>query len=1287
MSAPATVPDFLDLCRKSGVVEEARLTAVAGSRPETPMAAAKALMRVGVLTKFQATQLLAGKYKGLKFDRLKLLDRIGSGGMGTVFLCEHTGLRKQVAVKVLPPDQAGDEGTRERFFREARAAAALDHPNIVRVHDANSTGGVHYIVMEYVEGRDLQTHLNKYGPIPYEKACTYVAQAALGLQHAAEKGIVHRDIKPANLLVDKDGVVKVLDMGLARFRADEKDNLTAKYDRGAILGTADYMAPEQIIASSQVDGRADIYALGVTLYALINGKPPFSGNNTQKMAGHTSIKATSLTQIRREVPKGLSAVVDKMMAKSPDERYQTPAEVVAALGPWLDADTIPMAASLTGKMFPESAIRRPKSKAKGIAVIAAVAVSALVFGGLGMWALSGGDDSGPNQAVAQNPPARKSSPPQTTNPNPPAQPKTDRPKAVAKAPTRALYEIDFGKQAFMARFERKELVKLDGGYPKGWGALSWREGDTSEIGRVDHLGSGAVSIRTLEGQGSAELFTSLDSPPFRLTAGRSYTVAVDYAVAGPKPANMEFRFNRERPPVQTKRALPPTGGQWQTADYTFTAPDHDNFQIYFLQWGGVDPSALLVRSFRIQEAAPAVASKGSEVFRLDLANTPAATVRARGGVTEGGGRLPGKINVYAWDRQSTAEGAVESVAGQKALTLKTVTGKPAAMLFGPYLTFAADREYRVEVEYRLPGRDAAQLKIDELMLRGRDVRQLQPTAGEWVTAEVTVRTGTEGGAGKIEFSYGGADVLAIRKLIVADLGPAPSAAQVLHRSDFEAAAPVRFLRRGKSTVESNGSLPPGLSAHPWSDDTLMECAIEPAGTGKALALRNLEGKESAMLFLPGVAVRAGTTYWVSVEYQSTNDIAGTVRVACEPAKARDVGQLVTTRGEWRTVHSSFQLLEGEGVHARIEIHARGRGADKGLRIRSIVITEAGAPAVAKAVLYRFSPADAKPFAAATDNNTVLRTAAVPDLPVDWSANSWKAGDSGEIGVADIAGRRGLYVQNAEGSVSTQVWTGEVAELKAGVAYEIKLTYFGEAQAKGHLDVRRNGQHDSRYGSLALKPTDGKWQEASFSLTPPETGPLVLFVQPFVGGPDTRFAIHSIEVVGEAAPTPTQTARPYRLNLAGAKAFARRYKGDAIVESQGDGDLPAGWAGKTVTAETLGDVFVDTVGGVPTLGIRNHEGPPAVRLFTGDVLRTTAGKSYSVKITYQTEASGRGWLAVGIGGSEVRKLDLVTAAGNWRDAEVTVTAPAAGGLTLTVGGESVGSDASVYIKGVEVRELP
>jgi eukaryotic-like serine/threonine-protein kinase len=374
MPAPTTGIEFLEICRKSDIVKESVIAEYSDGVYSSPIQIAKALVRTRELTKFQAAQLLAGKYKGLRFDRLIILDRIGAGGMGAVFLCEHTGLRKKVAVKVLPPEQAQDESARERFFREARAAAVLDHPNIVRVHDMSSSNGLHYIVMEYVEGNDLQTVLNKYGPLPSAKACGYVAQVAQGLQHASERGLVHRDIKPGNLLVDNDGVVKILDMGLARLESDEKENLTAKFDRGAILGTADFMAPEQVISSSKVDIRADIYSLGITLYTLINGKPPFGGNSTQKIVGHQTQRATPLTKIRPGVPKGLSAIVDKMIAKNPDDRFQTPGEIVHALSPWMEADSVPMGSGVTRKLTATRRRQKPRRKRMPWATIAAVCV-------------------------------------------------------------------------------------------------------------------------------------------------------------------------------------------------------------------------------------------------------------------------------------------------------------------------------------------------------------------------------------------------------------------------------------------------------------------------------------------------------------------------------------------------------------------------------------------------------------------------------------------------------------------------------------------------------------------------------------------------------------------------------------------------------------------------------------------------------------------------------------------------------------------------------------------------
>ena len=220
---------------------------------------------------------------------------------------------------------------------------------------------------------------------------------------------------------------------------------------------------------------------------------------------------------------------------------------------------------------------------------------------------------------------------------------------------------------------------------------------------------------------------------------------------------------------------------------------------------------------------------------------------------------------------------------------------------------------------------------------------------------------------------------------------------------------------------------------------------------------------------------------MSVEYQSTND---TLRRRWR-ATPRGRDSATVTTGRWRTMHSSFQLLEGEGTQARVEIHGRGHGAEKGIRIRSILVTEAGAPVVATTSLYKFSAADTAGFKAAVDNNGPQAGAS---LPADWFANCWKVGDAGEIGVAEIGGRRALFIQNAAGSISTQTWTSrDLAELKAGESYEVRLTYFGEAQAKGHLTsggrqpgftvrslpLNRPTVGGRRYRSRSTRPSPGR----------------------------------------------------------------------------------------------------------------------------------------------------------------------------------------------------------------------
>ncbi|OWK36431.1 protein kinase domain-containing protein [Fimbriiglobus ruber] len=341
VTPPASTADLLNLLRGSGIHKPGFLGERLGEfadLPQEPNRAADVLVRKGLLTRFQAKLLLAGRHKGFRLGPYIIRDQLGQGGMGTVYLAEHETLRRRVALKVLQPKQKGDHRVNvERFLREARAAAALDHPNIVRIHDVSQDGGIHYLGLEYVEGQTLEQLLTRGGPITPSLAVGYIAQAAAGLQHAHEKGFVHRDIKPANLMLTKDGTVKILDMGLARSET-ATDSLTELIDKGAVVGTADYISPEQALGNTTVDIRADIYSLGATFFVLATSRPPFEGNTSQKLVQHQMKAAPNLTDRDRTFPPELAKIIAKMLAKKPADRYQTPADVIAALAPWLSDD-------------------------------------------------------------------------------------------------------------------------------------------------------------------------------------------------------------------------------------------------------------------------------------------------------------------------------------------------------------------------------------------------------------------------------------------------------------------------------------------------------------------------------------------------------------------------------------------------------------------------------------------------------------------------------------------------------------------------------------------------------------------------------------------------------------------------------------------------------------------------------------------------------------------------------------------------------------------------------------
>jgi serine/threonine-protein kinase len=358
---PITGDAVLALVRRAEIADDDALAGFltqSGPLPPTASDTATRLIQAGILTPFQAKLILQGKHRGFKLGPYRILNQIGAGGMGQVFLAEHAALRRQVALKVLPPRQANDPANVERFYSEARAAAALDHPNIVHAYDVACDKGTHFLVLEYLDGETLDRHLAAGGPLPVGEAVSYAVQAAAGLQHAHEKGVAHRDIKPANLLVGHDGIVKILDLGLAQFFEDSATTL----DRaaGVAMGTTDYVAPEQLVGGES-DHRADIYNLGATLYHLLTGQPPFTGTTAAKMIAHHLSAVPPAHDVCADVPEPLSAIVEKMLSKDPNDRYQSAAEVVQALMPFVN--TPDASGKSSGKLPPLAAAAARESTA------------------------------------------------------------------------------------------------------------------------------------------------------------------------------------------------------------------------------------------------------------------------------------------------------------------------------------------------------------------------------------------------------------------------------------------------------------------------------------------------------------------------------------------------------------------------------------------------------------------------------------------------------------------------------------------------------------------------------------------------------------------------------------------------------------------------------------------------------------------------------------------------------------------------------------------------------------
>ncbi len=332
-----TAGDFLEILDKSRLLSDEEFAAARRLSKDTPDAAtlAKALAKQELLSRWQAGQLLAGR-STFFLGKYKLIELLGRGGMGSVFLAEHVTMRRRVALKIIPRNVGKDPQALANFLSEARTIASLDHPNIVQAFSVDNEADRYYLVMEYVDGMDLQQLVQTTGPLDFAGAADYIRQAADGLSHAHGKNLVHCDIKPSNLIVNPQNVVKILDLGVARLISHEggESSDSAKPSQ-KVLGSVDYLAPEQALNTPEFNHRADIYSLGCTLYYLLTGHPPFpEGTLPQKILKHQTQDPTDLTIERADTPESLAEICRKMMAKEPADRYQTAKELRDVLAAW-----------------------------------------------------------------------------------------------------------------------------------------------------------------------------------------------------------------------------------------------------------------------------------------------------------------------------------------------------------------------------------------------------------------------------------------------------------------------------------------------------------------------------------------------------------------------------------------------------------------------------------------------------------------------------------------------------------------------------------------------------------------------------------------------------------------------------------------------------------------------------------------------------------------------------------------------------------------------------------------
>jgi eukaryotic-like serine/threonine-protein kinase len=341
-----TVDEFLKTVLRSGLLDRDRLQEALRGLPREARSDAHAvsefLVKAGQLSRFQASRLLKGVAAGLILGPYQLLAPIGRGGMGTVFMARDERSNLLVALKILPPRLAREaERMRSRFLREMAVSQRVSHPHLAWTYETGLRRKVYYIAMEYIPGKNLSRLVHDEGPLRPQRAARLLAEAAEGLEHAHNLGLVHRDLKPSNIMVTPHDHAKVLDLGLALVAGEVVDDPAVVGGQGYIVGTMDYIAPEQTTDAAGVDARSDIYSLGCTLYFALTGQPPFpGGSHKDKIRRHRHEEPTPLEELRPGLPPAFAAMVRRMMAKDPDKRYPSAIAVAEDLRAWAAGEPV-----------------------------------------------------------------------------------------------------------------------------------------------------------------------------------------------------------------------------------------------------------------------------------------------------------------------------------------------------------------------------------------------------------------------------------------------------------------------------------------------------------------------------------------------------------------------------------------------------------------------------------------------------------------------------------------------------------------------------------------------------------------------------------------------------------------------------------------------------------------------------------------------------------------------------------------------------------------------------------